>query len=114
LKRAVEVPHPPLSIDRTRRDLVRQIADGIRVAIHSGRLPPKARVPPTRALARLLGVSRQVVVAAYEDLAATEDLCGRVGAGSYVADANRRLWARTPARAVTDPDGHTIAIWPIR
>ena len=47
----------------------RQIADGVRAAALDGRLRPGHRLPPTRDLARQLGINRQTVVAAYEYLA---------------------------------------------
>jgi hypothetical protein len=58
LKRAVVVAVPPISLDR-RRSLARQIGEGLRAAIQSGRLKPNDRVPATRTFARALGVSRQ-------------------------------------------------------
>jgi GntR family transcriptional regulator/MocR family aminotransferase len=109
LKRAAAVTVPPLSLDR-RRPLARQISDGLRIAIQAGRLAPSSRVPATRALARVLGVSRQVVVAAYEELAATGHLRGRIGDGSYVAVTERQHWTDGPTRALEDPDGYTIFV----
>ena len=44
------------------------LADGLRAAIGDGRLPPGARLPATRVLAGDLGVSRGVVVEAYQRL----------------------------------------------
>jgi DNA-binding FadR family transcriptional regulator len=106
LKRARTVPLPPLTLDR-RHPLAPQIAASVRAAIRAGRFAPGARLPPTRALATACRVSRQVVVAAFEDLAAAGDIRGRVGAGSYVARPPR---VRLPCRTVTDPDGHAILL----
>ena len=49
------------------------------------RLPPGTRLPPTRALATELGVSRGVVVEAYAQLAAEGYLLTRRGGGTFVA-----------------------------
>jgi GntR family transcriptional regulator/MocR family aminotransferase len=56
----------------------------LRRAVLDGRLPPGARLPASRALARDLGVSRTVVVQAYERLCAEGWLEARVGAGTFV------------------------------
>jgi GntR family transcriptional regulator/MocR family aminotransferase len=73
-----------------REALERQLRDAVR----SGRLQPGARLPPTRSLAADLGVSRGVVVEAYEQLVAEGWLVSRRGAGTTVAhpgsDANFR------------------------
>ena len=81
--------------------------------MQSGRLQPKERVPSTRALATELGVSRQVIVSAYEELVATGHLRSRTGDGSYVAWT---AWhtGRESMRAIVDPDGYAIVIWPLR
>lgn len=65
-----------------------QVEHGLRAAIRTGRLAPGDRLPPTRTLARDLGVSRRLVVGAYEQLAAEGWLDARVGAGTAV---RRRL-----------------------
>lgn len=64
-----------------------QVEHGLRSAIREGRLVPGARLPPTRTLARDLGVSRRLVVAAFEQLAAEGWLDARVGAGTFVRHA---------------------------
>lgn len=78
----------------------RQIADGIRAAVASGRLPSGKRLPPTRDLARQLGVNRNTVVAAY-DLLVEEGLArSQTGRGTFlVAPA---VPASRPARASND------------
>jgi len=65
--------------------LLRQIYLALRQAILSGVLAPGARLPPSRALAADLGVARNSVVAAYEQLLAEGFVTGRVGAGTFVA-----------------------------
>ena len=64
-----------------RSQLERQLREGIR----SGRLRTAARLPPSRELARELGVSRGVVVDAYSQLVAEGYLVARRGSGTEVA-----------------------------
>jgi GntR family transcriptional regulator/MocR family aminotransferase len=111
MKRAAPVAVPTLTLDR-RRPLPPQITAGIRAAIQTGRLTTGDRLPASRTLARALGVGRQVVVAAYEDLSASGHLAGKTGAGSYVA-ATARAAVTRPIRQAVDPDGLPIAIWPL-
>ncbi|MCB2054416.1 MAG: PLP-dependent aminotransferase family protein [Geminicoccaceae bacterium] len=65
--------------------LHRQLYFALREAILEGRLRPAARLPSSRALAADLGVSRNTVLAAFEQLLAEGYIEGRVGAGSYVS-----------------------------
>lgn len=80
-----------------------------------------ARVPSSRVLARLLGVSRNTVLVAYDELAAGGLIHGRRGAAMVVAgpratgvpDVRRLLRdAQYPARtaSITDPDGNEIQL----
>ncbi|MGW9167661.1 MocR-like pyridoxine biosynthesis transcription factor PdxR [Agromyces sp. NPDC055658] len=64
----------------------------IREAVASGRAPAGAALPPSRALAETLGVSRWVVTEAYGQLVAEGFLEATVGSGT-----------RVPARAATSP-----------
>ncbi|HEU4724932.1 MAG TPA: PLP-dependent aminotransferase family protein, partial [Candidatus Eisenbacteria bacterium] len=68
-----------------------QIERGLRDAVRSGRLRRGAALPSTRELARDLGVSRGVVVEAYDQLIAEGVLTGRRGSGTYVAAAAPRV-----------------------
>src|SRR5690554_3450950 len=61
--------------------LQQQLVRELREAVLSGRLAPRFRLPPTRLLARDLGVSRNTVLAAFEQLSAEGYLEGKVGAG---------------------------------
>ena len=70
------------------RTLGAQIEDQLRHAIRRGALKPGARVPSTRDLARQLGISRRVVVDAYEQLAAEGYLILRQGARPRVSEAS--------------------------
>jgi GntR family transcriptional regulator/MocR family aminotransferase len=65
--------------------LHRQLADGLRDAIRTGRLAPHTRLPSTRVLATDLGVSRRLVVDAYSQLVAEGFLFSRHGSGTRVA-----------------------------
>jgi GntR family transcriptional regulator / MocR family aminotransferase len=67
------------------RGLRVRIEDGLRDAIRGGRLVRGTRLPPTRALARDLGVARRTVVEAYSQLAAEGWIAGRRGSGTVVA-----------------------------
>ena len=65
--------------------LHRQIYDSLRGAILGGRLAPGARVPATRALASELGVSRNTVTAAVDQLRAEGYVEARTRSGTFVA-----------------------------
>lgn len=67
--------------------LFRQLYARLKGAILHGALAPGARLPPTRELCRLLGVSRQTVLAAYDQLTAEGYLRGGVGQGTFVDEA---------------------------
>ena len=76
---------PGLEIDLNRDvPVYRQIADGVRTAALDGRLPPGHRLPPTRDLARQLGVNRNTVVAAYETLAEEGWVRSHTGRGTFL------------------------------
>jgi GntR family transcriptional regulator/MocR family aminotransferase len=64
--------------------LFQQVYRAIRDGIVSSRFPAGTRLPPTRALAEDLGVSRATVLLAYEQLAAEGYVGGRRGSGTYV------------------------------
>ena len=77
-----------IELDRSRpRGLRAQIEGGLRDAISTGRLGPGTSLPSTRALAADLGVTRGVVVAAYDQLLAEGYLLARQGAGTVVNSA---------------------------
>jgi GntR family transcriptional regulator/MocR family aminotransferase len=81
--------------------LHRQIEVSIRDGIRSGRLGFGASLPPTRTLAADLGVSRGVVVEAYQQLVAEGYLISRAGGYTQVAIAPQP--APAPARPVPPP-----------
>src|SRR5215469_1297191 len=80
----------PLVADRAAGEaLTSQIVAQLREALLDGRLATGERLPSTRALADLLGVSRTVVTGAYAQLFAEGWLEGRHGSGTYVADGTQ-------------------------
>jgi GntR family transcriptional regulator / MocR family aminotransferase len=65
--------------------LYRQIYQWIRRAILDGQLLPGQRLPSTRTMASELGISRNTVTIAYEELQAEEFIERTVGSGTIVA-----------------------------
>lgn len=65
--------------------LFRQVYTAISSSIVDGRLPAGVKLPASRELAERLGLSRTVVVAAYDQLLAEGYATGRIGSGTYVA-----------------------------
>jgi DNA-binding transcriptional regulator YhcF (GntR family) len=114
---------PPIVLDRaSARPLYEQLCAQLGEAVaHAG--PPGARLPSTRLLARMLGVSRNTVVLAYEELISRGLIEARHGSGMTVVtpgtntsgsfDARRLLReAQYPSRtlAVADPDGTALVL----
>jgi len=71
----------------------------LRRSMETGALARGAKLPPSRDLARRLGISRGAVVAAFEMLAAEGFVEARVGAGTFVAAAVPRA-AEPPSEPV--------------
>src|ERR1700736_1811355 len=67
--------------------LYQRIYRSVRESILTGRVPLGSRLPVSRALALELGVSRNVVLIAYDQLIAEGYAVGRVGSGTYVSAA---------------------------
>lgn len=65
--------------------LFRQLYVHLKTAILDGRIGAGVRLPATRTLCDLLRVSRQTVLAAYEQLMAEGYLAGTVGKGTFVS-----------------------------
>lgn len=79
-------PELLVELDRgSKAPLHRQLADGLRDAIRSGRLAPASRMPSTRVLSADLGVSRRLVVEAYGQLTAEGFLHSSQGGSTRVA-----------------------------
>ena len=96
-------PMPFVRLDRNgATSLSRQLADQIRASIVSGQLHPGERVPATRKLAESLGVSRTVVVSAYDQLLGEAFLEGVAGSGTRVS---RELpdWLQSRTHEATPP-----------
>ena len=70
--------------DRASRRLQQDLHRQLRTAIVEGRLQPGLRLPPTRALATSLSISRNTVVAAYDLLLSEGYLTGKAGSGTFV------------------------------
>ena len=113
---------PSIALDRrSSTPLHQQIGRQLLHAIRRG-VPAGSRLPSSRVMARLLGVSRNTVMTAYDDLVAAGLISGRRGAGMLIGardagasaaavnmlDPQRVLrQAQYPARTlhVVDPDG---------
>jgi DNA-binding GntR family transcriptional regulator len=108
---------PPIVLDRRASEpLHQQLSGQLTRAIRKG-VPRGVRLPSTRVLARLLGVSRNTILTAYDELAAAGLIHGRHGSGMLVEAACRgshpfdpRLVLReaqypTKTVSITDPDG---------
>jgi GntR family transcriptional regulator / MocR family aminotransferase len=65
--------------------MIRQLYTRIRQGILAGRLHPGDRLPSSREIAARLGISRNVVLEAYDLLLAEGFLTAKPGAGTYVA-----------------------------
>lgn len=80
-----------------------QLTRALKAAIIDGRIQAGMRLPATRDLARDLGVSRNTVMTAYEQLDAEGFIEGRVGSGSFVTTIQPRRSARRNEAASTPP-----------
>jgi len=72
---------------RTERPLYSHLVSLLENAIAKGDLPSGSRVPPERALAQQLKISRTTVVSAYRELESRGLLRGYVGRGTFVCAA---------------------------
>ncbi|MEN3335584.1 MAG: GntR family transcriptional regulator / MocR family aminotransferase [Blastocatellia bacterium] len=87
-KHAIAVPYTALLFDASSSEpLYRQLYEALRGAILAGQLKPGTRLQSTRELATELGVSRNTVMNAFEQLLAEGYLEGQVGSGTYVSRA---------------------------
>jgi len=85
------------------RPLFKQVYLGLRQGILSGTFPAGERLPSTRELADQLGVSRTVVLLAYDQLLAEGYAEGRAGSGTYVSGSLRLNSPRTLAKPARIP-----------
>ena len=91
---------PELLVELRRDDplpLHSQLEQELRTAIRSGRLQSEAVLPSTRALASQLGLSRGVVVEAYEQLIAEGYLTSQAGGATRVCSKVAEAMAIAPA-----------------
>jgi GntR family transcriptional regulator/MocR family aminotransferase len=101
---SLSIALPPLGS----RARLRALHQQLRAAILDGRLRAGLRLPATRALAKMLGVSRNTAVAAYDLLLSEGYLAARPGAGTFVADVPR---PRHAAAAQSTADRRLIPFW---
>ena len=73
------------------RSITRQITDGIRMSIASGKLPVGAQLPSVRGLAQQLTINPKTVARAYSELASEGWLDACQGLGLFVAAPRQRL-----------------------
>jgi GntR family transcriptional regulator/MocR family aminotransferase len=73
-----------LRLDR-KRALYGQVYRALRAQILDGALGPGTQVTSTRSLSAELGISRTIVVLAYEQLVGEGYIAARTGAGTFVA-----------------------------
>jgi GntR family transcriptional regulator/MocR family aminotransferase len=75
----------PLVLPQSDAPLRHRIADAIVALLHSGQLHPGDTLPASRALAAELSVSRNAVLAAYDELAAAGFIHAAAGASTVVS-----------------------------
>ncbi len=101
--------------DRERTEPVyRQLRDYLRDLIAAERLPRGTKLPATRELATSLGLSRNTVAQAYEELVADGLAAAHVGQGTFVAAPLRAGEARdrrTPTHAAAADDAPRAFVW---
>ncbi|MEN0105579.1 MAG: PLP-dependent aminotransferase family protein [Pseudomonas sp.] len=100
-----------IQLDRS-KGLARQLYEALRERILAGQLGSLVRLPATRDLAEALGVSRNTVVRAYEQLYAEGYLQGRIGDGTYVAElatkARGKAMTARPAAPTSEPQSSLL------
>src|SRR5687767_5748191 len=81
----------------------RALYEQLRTSILSGQLAAGTRLPPSRALAAETGVSRNTVLAAFEQLRCEGYITGRQGSGTYVAQVLPEQLLTTGSRRAPSP-----------
>ncbi|AQA02098.1 transcriptional regulator [Mycobacterium sp. MS1601] len=79
----------------------RALYEQLRSSILHGQLPAGSRLPPSRVLARQNGLSRNTVLAAFEQLEAEGYTIGRQGSGTYVAKVLPERYLETTSASVS-------------
>ena len=101
-------------LDRTATEPVyRQMLRLMQQAILTGQLPPGTKLPSSRMLAEDLGIARNTVLHAYDQLTAEGYVISTTGSGTFVADTRPDTAAvhprKQPAVASVDENGKTAA-----
>lgn len=96
---------------RDSRKLLRALHHQLRTAIVNGRLQPGLRLPSTRKLAILAGVSRNTAVAAYELLQSQGYISIRPGAGAFVTNQDSQPKRRIPSINDSKTDSRIVSFW---
>jgi GntR family transcriptional regulator/MocR family aminotransferase len=104
-----EFPLPLNLVRYQAKPLHRQLYEQLRAAMLEGKLPPGARLPSSRSLAQDLGVSRNIIVTAYEELLIEGYLVSRRGSGTVVnselplcSNRERQVLSKFPRWLVED------------
>ncbi len=85
-KRSTAVPFASVPIEESSSTpLYYQVYQRLRAAILLGQLSPGTRLPSTRQMANDLGVSRNTMMSAFDQLIAEGYVEGRVGSGTFVS-----------------------------
>ena len=102
-----------LQLRRSRAPLHRQIYEALKAGIREGKYRPGTRLPSTRALCSDLGVSRNTVMSAYEQLLAEGYAVSRERATTVVADvvAPRRAAAAAAEGSAASVPPPRISAW---
>ena len=113
-------PATPLPVDLSgihldpQHGLARQLYQALRERILDGRLQRRTRLPASRDLANLLGISRNTVTRAFDQLYAEGYIEGRIGAGTYVAELSGAtrpaLKAATSAQPSVNPQSSALQL----
>ena len=91
------------SVERGPVPIYLQVKNGLEELIRSGSLPPGTKLPSSRSLARILGVSRNSVLEAYE-LLSTEGIVEAYGtSGTYVSESSCVKAVSDPAETSSSP-----------
>src|SRR5262249_60740103 len=101
------------ALERRDLPLFQQITSAVIADIQRGRLRPGDQLPGTRTLARALGVQRQTVVAAFDELVAEGWIVNRSARGAFVSTdlpdpKPRRFTSQPSSAAVADQTGFEL------
>lgn len=110
----LEIPTAAVSLDRTSAaPLYQQLYHALRTAIVEGRISSGTRLPSSRALAADLDISRNTVIAVYDQLSSEGYVTGVAGSGTFVAavvpDSTMEAHAAANARSATPAAATALA-----